>query len=175
MRRAASALLLLAAAAGCGSGSPTSPGTPATVSLEAGRHTLRIFTKTTTHLGPAGERFEAWVCVGIGIRPDGASVSLPVDVERDGEGWTVRVVPDGALWMRLADTPGSLHGTLEGQASAGDVTVTIGDSPQHFSPATVSGAAGSWSFEGDISGHVTFSRGGGSQSCSSNGWSLVRQ
>lgn len=175
MRRAAPALLLLAVSAGCGGGSPAAPAAPALVSLDAGRYTLRIFTQPSTHQTQNGVTPSTFVCLIIGSRPSGESVSMPVDVARDGARWSVRTLADGSLRMRLEQLPGAVSGTLEGQASANGVTVTIGDSPQHLSPATVQGVPNTWSIAGEVSGDVTFSGAGGSQSCSSNGWSLVRQ
>lgn len=170
MRRVASALVLLVAA-GCG-GSPTGPETSVPVSLQPGRYLLRIFTQTP--VAPGGTTPTTFVCLTIGARPSRDAVAVSVDVSRDGDRWVVRGAA-GALRMQLEERPGSLHGSLEGQASEGPVTVTIGNSPQHQSPASVVGSANASSFSGEIAGDVTFSEAGGSYSCSSNGWTLVRQ
>lgn len=172
MRRVASALLLLAAA-GCGSSAPTAPGPPAPVSLQAGPHVLRIFTQAP--VGQGGMAPSIFVCLTIGSRPSNDSVAVPVDVVRDGDRWNVSGAGAGTLRMRVEERAGSLQGTIEGQASEGRVIVTIGNTPQHPSTATVSGVAIAGSFAGEITGDVTFSEGAGSHSCSSNAWTLVRQ
>lgn len=174
MRRATPLLLLVAGIAGCGGGSPVSPTAPAPLSLQAGSYILRIFTTAGNLPAQNGVTPAAFVCLGIGPRPSSEAVSVPVTIAPEGNAWGVRA-GGATLQLRLEEQPGSLYGSIEGQASQGRVTVTIGTSPQHLAPATVSGAAAGASFAGEIGGNVTFSEGAGTYSCSTNGWTLVRQ
>ena len=166
-------LVLLTAAAACGGGSPLAPEGPQRLSLSAGSYRLHIFTEPRHHV-VNGVSMSTWVCLTIGSRPTASSVALTVDVAREGAQWTARAL-DGTLRLRLDAVPGNLFGTLEGQATAGGITVTIGDGSGAPATATVTATAGPTSFHGRIDGGVQFSGPGGSQSCSDNGWSLTPQ
>jgi outer membrane lipoprotein SlyB len=116
----------------------------------------------------------ASVCMTIGSRPTADSVALTVDVAREGAQWAARAL-DGTLRLRVDERAGSLVGTLEGQATAGGITVTIGDGSGAPATAAVTATAGPEAFTGRIEGAVLFAGPGGSQSCSDNGWSLTPQ
>ena len=167
-------LALLTLTWGCGAGAPLAPEPPETLSLTAGRYFLRIFTLPTRHT-VNGTSTMVFVCLGINMSADGASIGLPVDVAPNGARWTGRAAGGGTLALQLDATRGGLAGTIEGQAAVDDWVVTIGDRPDAASSAFVTATAGPSSFSGDIQGPVLFSRGGGSQSCSDNGWSLTPQ
>lgn len=163
-------LVLAALASACASNSPLAPADPVPLSLAAGTYQLRIFTQTSE----TAPGFPSYVCLSIGNGPIpvAQSIALTVNVMQESGGWRVRT-ESGSLVIQLTVLGDTLTGTMQGQASVEDRSVVIGESPQHLTTASVVASADPSAFKGDIQGSVLFLGPNGSQSCSSNGWSLT--
>lgn len=163
------ALVAALSAAACGS-SPAAPQTQAPLALTAGRYTLNIYESARITTGANGFTTSILLCVGSGA----GAIAVPVDVARAGDRWTVHPVAGGTLAMTLAGVPGGLAGSLEGTATAGGVTVSIGPGPSTPRAASVAARlAGMSSIGGDIEGDVSFAGAGWFRACSTNAWSIV--
>jgi len=157
------AFLLLAA--GCG-GAPTAPAPYTPLVLSAGSYTLTMSPKLTLSISN-GVTLGAMACIG----SSATSMSVPVEVTREGAAWVVRP-ESGTLTLRLVDDGARFEGSIEGTSSHAGMTASI-DKPLATTGSVV--GSGPVAAAGDINGSVAFSSASSYTSCSSNGWTLFRR
>ena len=165
MLRRAAPIAFAFALAGCGA-TPTSPAPIQLFQLAAGPYTLSVSVSQTIVVNPIGIATSITACSGSGA----ASILIPVDLTREGDVWVARA-QSGNLTLRLAETSGTVHGSMQGRATEKGVTLTVvGESP--WESAALSAALSGSGAGGHILGSVSYDTAQTSQSCSSNAWSL---
>lgn len=164
MRRRLAPVLATIAVCACGA-SPAAPVPIELFRLSSGPHTLTIQIAPTITTNPLGFTSSIMVCVGSG----NGSVSIPVDVMREGDIWIARPAA-GSLRLHLRETGSGVEGSLEGSASQAGTTVVVNNGVQPaVLPATTYGGA---AVGGPVEGGIRFVTAQTEQSCSSNAWSI---
>ena len=175
-RRGAALFVLLAMAAACGGSSPLAPAVREPVTLSTGRYILRIFNAPQLKTVD-GFTTSVMLCISVGRVSGSDSISVPVDVTRDGEDWVAGLATAGTLELRFRETAGALAGSLRGEAETVGLRLLVrAEDADAQGPAAVTGLRDANGIGGQVHGEVLFSSTtGGYQSCSTNAWSLVRQ